>query len=86
MISRTYARQKALSYKNLAILLGRLVIIFLNIKMHYICDLVNEFLKNSLKKLAVPLRFTSGRSIRCSVPSVLRTRLRRQLMLLTETI
>jgi hypothetical protein len=41
MISRTYARQKALSYKNLAILLGRLVIFLSNHKMQYIFNYVN---------------------------------------------
>jgi hypothetical protein len=41
MISRTYARQKALSYKNLAILLGRLVIFLSSDKMQHIFDYVN---------------------------------------------
>ena len=49
MISRTYARQKALSYKNLAILLGRLVIFLSSVKMQYIFNYVNNILKKNEK-------------------------------------
>jgi hypothetical protein len=49
MISRTYARQKALSYKNLAILLGRLVIFLSSDKMQHIRDYVNNIYEKNEK-------------------------------------
>ena len=51
MISRTYARQKALSYKNLAILLGRLVIFLSSGTMQHIRDYVNNILEKNEKKI-----------------------------------
>ena len=51
MISRTYARQKALSYKNLAILLGRLVIFLSSGTMQHIRDYVNNILEKNENNL-----------------------------------